>query len=124
MELATWKNLKTNMKAMGITVVKGIISFRRIFLTYFTVLSISGLVYAVFSVYPNINPVLEDSRSTPWGIVTSIFALFAYQIFLNPAIFLSVGQGVNIIAHGVSFLLCFLVSFAWYRLFGKVSILD
>jgi membrane associated rhomboid family serine protease len=225
------------MKTMATTIVRGTFAFRRIFLTYIVVLLISGLVYAVFSVYPSINSILEDSRSTPWGIVTSIFAhsslghitlnmsvllvfvflfafcnctfpsqdkrkiesfflvssfgsamvsnvlwllvtsnssvgasglvyaaegnllgfslanglqflyfsklkaqkpsivfivimnllifvLFAYQIFLNPAIFLSIGQGINIIAHGVSFLLCFFISILWYRLSGKVSVLE
>lgn len=225
------------MKTMVTTIAKGILAFRRVFLIYIMVLLISGLVYAVFLVYPNLNSMLEDSRSTPWGIVTSIFAhsslghitlnmsvllvfvflfafcnctfpsqdkrkiesfflvssfgsaiianvlwlfvtnnpsvgasglvyategnllgfslfnglqflyfyklkvqkpttvfivimnllvfaLFAYQIFLNPAIFLSIGQGVNIIAHGVSFLLCFFISILWYRLSGKVSFLE
>jgi membrane associated rhomboid family serine protease len=225
------------MKEMSTAITKGIIAFKKLFLAYGIVLSISGLVYAVFSVYSNINSVLEDSRSTPWGIVTSIFAhssldhitlnmsvlfvfvflfafcnctfpsqdkrkieafflvssfgsaiianalwlfvrnnpsvgasglvyategnllgfslangwqlfyfsklkaqkpsivlivimnllvfvLFSYRIFLEPSIFLSVGQGVNIIAHGVSFLLCFSISILWYHLFARVSILE
>jgi membrane associated rhomboid family serine protease len=225
------------MKIMATTIAKGTFALKRIFLTYIMVLLISVLVYAVFSIYPSVNSMLEDSISTPWGIVTSIFAhssldhitlnmaalfvfvllfafcnctfpsqdkrktesfflvssfgsaivanvlwlfvtsnpsvgasglvyategnllgfslfngvqllyfsklkaqkpatvfvvimnllvfvLFSIQILLNSAAFLSVGQGVNIIAQGVSFLLCFLVSILWYRLFGKVSILE
>lgn len=233
----TSAKFRTNMRTMTTDIVKGIIAFRRIFLAYVTVLSVCGLVYVVFSIYPNINSVLVDSRSTPWGVVTSIFthssldniilnmttlfvivllftfcnstmssenkrkiemfflvssfgsaivsnvlwlivtsnssvgasglvyatagnllafslanglqllhfnklkaqkpstvfvvimnlviSLFIlYQIFSEPANFLSVGPGVNIIAHGVSFLLCFFASFLWSSFFGKASLLE
>jgi membrane associated rhomboid family serine protease len=226
-----------NMKIMVSTVTSGILDFKRIFLTYISVLLTSGIVYAVSQVYPNIGSMLSASRSTPWGIITSIFAhsdlshlafnmgslfllmlLFAFcnstfhlhnkkrielfflvsifvfaiisnilwiifrpnpsigasglvyavegtlvgfsfangiqvcnlskfknqristativlmnivvfailfaQILLNVDSFLSVGQGVNIIAHGASFLLGFFVSVPWYYLIGKLSILD
>jgi membrane associated rhomboid family serine protease len=222
---------------MASTVTRGILDFKRIFLIYISVLLTSGIVYAVSQVYPNINSMLSASRSTPWGIITSIFAhsdlshlafnmgslfllmlLFTFcnstfhfnskkriemfflvsifmfaiisnilwivfrpdssigasglvyavegilvgfsfangiqvcnfskfknqriptalivltniavfavlfaQILLNPNIFLSVGQGINLIAHGVSFLLGLFASVPWYYLIGKLSILD
>jgi membrane associated rhomboid family serine protease len=63
-----------NMKKILYTIVKGMLAFKRVFLGYILVLLISGSVYFVSSVYPSTNTILAASRSTPWGIVTSIFA--------------------------------------------------
>jgi membrane associated rhomboid family serine protease len=218
-------------------IVKGILEFKRVFFVYSLVLLTSVIIFGVSQVYPNIENTLSASRSTPWGIITSIFAhinishlalnmgglflfmfLFAfcnstfilkskrrveifflvsvfvfavisnvlwialtpnpsigasglvyavesslagfsfanglqllyfskfkaqsvstmYIVFMNivvfsvmliqivqsPDIFLNVGQGVNIIAHGISFLLGFLISPLWYYVIGKISILN
>jgi hypothetical protein len=53
-----------------------------------------------------------------------VFAVLFAQILLQSNIFFSVGKGVNIIAHEVSFLLGLFVSLPWYFLFGKLSILE
>jgi membrane associated rhomboid family serine protease len=224
-----------SMKIMLSTLVRGMLNFRRIFVTYISVLLISGIIYAVIQVYPNMASILSVSRLTPWGIVTSIFvhsslshlllnmgnlflfvllftlcnstfpipntrrieSFFIVSIFVfaiisnilwvilipNPSVgasglvyavegillgfslangvqilnfskfknqslstvsivlvnilvfvalsiqilattdvFLSVGEGVNIIAHGVSFLLALFVSVPWYYLVEKLSI--
>jgi membrane associated rhomboid family serine protease len=73
-KLVSISKVVANMKKMLYTIVKGTLAFKRVFLGYILVLIISGSVYFVSSVYPSLNTILAASRSTPWGIVTSIFA--------------------------------------------------
>lgn len=58
----------------SLTIAKDTFAFKRILLVYGMVLIISAIFFVVFLNYPSLNTILGDSRSTPWGIVTSIFA--------------------------------------------------
>jgi membrane associated rhomboid family serine protease len=97
----------------------------------------SGLVYAVegvligFSIINSLQ-ILNFSKfriqniSTKYVVFINIVigsAVIA-QILLSPDSFLNVGQGVNTIAHGVSFLLGLFASFIWYFAIKKISILN
>jgi membrane associated rhomboid family serine protease len=62
-----------NMKVAVSTSAKGVLEFRRVFLGYALVLLTSVIVFGVLQVYPNIENSLSAFRSTPWGIITSIF---------------------------------------------------
>jgi membrane associated rhomboid family serine protease len=96
----------------------------------------SGLLYAVegtllgFSI-ANGWQLLNFSRvkariSTAVNILMNVFVSgsFLVQIVLNPGIFLNAGVGLNVIAHGYSFLFGFLVSVPWYYIFGKLTVLE
>lgn len=224
------------LKKLGLTIGKGILEFKRVFMIYSLILLTCLVIFLVSEIYPRVEAMLSDSRSTPWGIVTSIFThssltnlllnmvglfffmfLFAfcfstltnenkkkiefyflasifvfamisnilwiivtpessvgasglvyavegtvagfslansfqlayfsklktqrfpnvfmlfvnvaifftffYLLWRNPSMFLSVGVGVNVIAHGVSFLLGFFTSLPWYYFIGKISLL-
>lgn len=62
-----------NMKAMLYVMLKGMFAYRKIFSAYIFVLFISGCIYVISLIYPDIANILAVSRSTPWGVVTSIF---------------------------------------------------
>jgi membrane associated rhomboid family serine protease len=97
----------------------------------------SGLVYAVegvllgFSLINSLQ-IRNFSRFRVQSISTKCLVFFnilvgfviIFQIFLSPDGFLNVGQGVNTIAHGVSFLLGLFASFIWYSAIEKISILN
>jgi membrane associated rhomboid family serine protease len=227
----------TFAKKLGLTIGKGILDFKRVFVSYIIIFLTCAIVFLISELYPSFEVVLSASRSTPWGIISSIFThsslsnlllnmgalfffmlLFAfcfstftieskkkvefyslvsifvfaiisnvlwllftsessvgasglvyavegtvmgfslsnsfqiayfsklktqslttlfmlsmnlvvfgllfYLLLRSPNIFLSVGVGVNVIAHGVSFLLGFLISPFWYYVIGKISILN
>jgi hypothetical protein len=97
----------------------------------------SGLLYAVEGVLLGFSLVnglqilnLSKFKTQRISTITIILVNFfvsvsiVTQIMLTPEIFLSVGPGVNVIAHDVSFLLGFCASVPWYYLIGKLSILD
>ena len=73
-ELMPLNKIIANVISMLCTVVKGVLAFKRVFLSYILVLLISGSVYVVSTVCAGVNDILAASRSTPWGIVSSIFA--------------------------------------------------
>ncbi len=97
----------------------------------------SGLVYAVegdligFSLVNSLQlhslskfKVLNiTTRLVVFMNIVVCFAVIA-EVFLNTDIFLGVGQGVNIISHGLSFLLGLFISFIWCYAIAKVSILN
>jgi membrane associated rhomboid family serine protease len=101
------------------------------------VIGASGIVYAVegdilaFSLINGLH-ILDLSKlraqkiSTQYmvfmNIIVSIVILI--QVFLNVNVFLGVGQGINIFAHGVSFLLGLFASFIWCSVIEKISILN
>lgn len=61
--------LKTASSIIG----KGVLDFKRVFLTYAFILLINGIIYLLLQVYPNLENSLAASKLTPWGIITSIF---------------------------------------------------
>lgn len=66
----------TNKEMRGDVVsrLKGIFrDFQALFLFYLVLLSLCVLVYAINLPYPWLDDVLLASRSTPWGIFTSLF---------------------------------------------------
>jgi len=50
------------------------LDFKRLFLAFILILLTSILVYVISYFYPEFNEVLKVSTTTPWGIVTSVFA--------------------------------------------------
>jgi len=56
-------------------VIKGMLAFRRVLISYAIILLVSAILYGIYSIYPNTNltSILATSRNTVWGIVTSIF---------------------------------------------------
>jgi membrane associated rhomboid family serine protease len=96
----------------------------------------SGLVYAImgivtgFSLFNGLQ-ILNFSKLKTQEIVTVgvilmnlLFSvLLVAQVFQDTQLFLNVGEGVNVIAHGVSFLLGLFAVFP-YCLIKKVSILN
>jgi membrane associated rhomboid family serine protease len=97
----------------------------------------SGLVYAVegvligFSLVNslqilNFSKFRVQSLSTKYVVFINIVVGFGViaQILLSPDGFLNVGQGVNTIAHTVSFQLGFFASFIWYSAIENISILN
>jgi membrane associated rhomboid family serine protease len=97
----------------------------------------SGLVYAVqgslagfalingLQLFP-LSRLKFQSLATLSIIIVNIlvFTVSFLQILLDTGGFLSVGQGVNIIAHGLSFILGLFGSVIWYHFVGKISLLD
>ena len=96
----------------------------------------SGLVYAVEGVLVgfslvnglqvlNFSKFRAQSISIRYVVFMNIVVSFAViaQVFLSTDVFLGVEQGVNIIAHGVSFILGFFFSYIWYYVIAKISIL-
>jgi len=59
-----------------------LIDFRSLFRFYLLVLSLCAIVFALNLVYPWLDSFLVASRSTPWGVVTSLFVHndFSYLI--------------------------------------------
>ncbi len=67
--------MKNNSKSRASVKVfsKIVYDFRRILSACILVLVFSIALYVSFSIYPPTNSILAVSRTTPWGIVTSIF---------------------------------------------------
>jgi membrane associated rhomboid family serine protease len=96
----------------------------------------SGLLYAVngivlgFALFNGLQFLdFKKFKSQRLLVMTMVFvntilavALLA-QVLLNPELFLNVGAGVNVIAHGVSFLIGMFAAFFWC-LIKKVSLLE
>jgi membrane associated rhomboid family serine protease len=108
-----------------------------IFITPMSSIGASGLLYAMegclvgftlangLQIF-NFLKLKTQSTSIICMVIVNIFVSFVtlIQIMQNPEIFLSVGESVNVIAHGVSFLFGFFASIPWYYFVGKVSILN
>jgi len=96
----------------------------------------SGLLYAVigivtgFSLFNGLQIVNFSKFKTQEAATVCVILinmllsiLLMAQVFQDPQLFLNIGAGVNVIAHGVSYLLGLFVVFP-YCLIAKISIMD
>jgi membrane associated rhomboid family serine protease len=96
----------------------------------------SGLLYAVigivtgFSLFNGLQIVnfskFKTQEAATVGVILMnmlLSILLIAQVFQDPQLFLNIGAGVNVIAHGVSYLLGLFVVFP-YCLIAKISIMD
>jgi membrane associated rhomboid family serine protease len=71
-------------KTEMLQIIRGTFEYKKIFIIYSLVLLISLIFFAISQVYPFTNNILSASRTTPWGIITSIFAHVSFShITLN-----------------------------------------
>jgi len=68
---------------MKSTLLAIIHDFKSIFIAYGIIFVICGLLFVISSFYPDVIPVLSTSRSTLWGIITSIFVHSSLSHFAN-----------------------------------------
>jgi membrane associated rhomboid family serine protease len=75
--------ITSSMKAVFVSMGKGLLGFMRVYIFLFAAIAVSGLVYAISLPYPSLTVFLSASANTPWGIVTSIFTHSSFDHYAN-----------------------------------------